>query len=561
MISRLFIKDFAIIKELETEFFPGLSVITGETGAGKSIVIEAMSMALGGRIDKTMVRTGAGKAVITLVTDEKEMPGILIREIGKIGKSLCKADGEIITRTQLEAYTSGHVDVHGQYDHQSLLMPEKHIGLLDAFGKAEIGFAADRTMEAFTAYKDIADRLSDLIRGRAMTERELDFLRYEIKEIDETRLILKEDEDLEAMVQVMRNSERIFEALSGVYTMLTGDSGEGSPVLPVIGKVKGSLSELSGFDGEFAKMAEVSAEAYYGLEELETMVRKKRDGMDFSQADLDNALARLDILGRIKMKYGGSIETALAHREKAALRIESAEDSDALKEELQNDLLKAEKILKDKASELSSLRRAAAKSLEDAITAQLVELSFKDAVFSVSIESDENTVNEMGFDNVEFMLSANKGQPLLPLAKVASGGELSRIMLAFKSVTGDFDGVETMIFDEIDSGISGLTASIVGEKLLKMAENHQIICITHLPQIAVFADHHYVLEKYTDGEETFTTLREIRNEERVDEIARLVGGRTLTDKTRENARELIKQAQEFNNRNSNNNNSSVNFES
>jgi len=326
--------------------------------------------------------------------------------------------------------------------------------------------------------------------------------------------------------------------------MLSGENMENSSVLAVVGGIRESLSGLSGFDGEFARIAEVSADAYYGLEELEALVRKARDSMEFSQADLDAALTRLDFLDRIKMKYGGSIEAALEHRDKAALRIESAEDSDALKEELQKELAGAEKILKDRAGELSSLRKAAAARLEESITSQLVELSFKDAVFSVRIDSDEKAVNETGFDIVEFMLSANKGQPLLPLAKVASGGELSRIMLAFKSVTGDFDGVETMIFDEIDSGISGVTASIVGEKLLKMAGSHQIICITHLPQIAAFADHHYLLEKYTDGEETYTTLREVKGEERVDEIARLVGGRILTDKTRENARELIKQARD-----------------
>ena len=544
MISRLFIKDFAIIKELETEFFSGLSVVTGETGAGKSIVIEAMTMALGGRADKTMVRVGADKAVITLVTDENDMPGILTREIGKAGKSLCKADGEIVTLSQLEAFTSGHVDVHGQYDHQSLLMPEKHIALLDAFGKAEIEPAADSTAEAYREYKGISDRLADLVKSAAMTERELDLLKYEIKEIDNAGLIPLEDEELESKVKIMRNSERIYEALSGAYAMLSGENMENSSVLAVVGGIRESLSGLSGFDGEFARIAEVSAEAYYGLEELEALVRKARDSMEFSQADLDAALTRLDFLDRIKMKYGGSIEAALEHRDKAALRIESAEDSDALKEELQKELAGAEKILKDRAGELSSLRKAAAARLEESITSQLVELSFKDAVFSVRIDSDEKAVNETGFDIVEFMLSANKGQPLLPLAKVASGGELSRIMLAFKSVTGDFDGVETMIFDEIDSGISGVTASIVGEKLLKMAGNHQIICITHLPQIAAFADHHYLLEKYTDGEETYTTLREVKGEERVDEIARLVGGRILTDKTRENARELIKQARD-----------------
>ena len=544
MISRLFIKDFAIIKELDAEFFPGLSVITGETGAGKSIVIEAMSMALAGRADRSMVRTGSEKAVITLVTDGRDMPELLTREINKSGKSLCKSDGEVVTLAQLEAMAAGHVDIHGQYDHQSLLMPERHIGLLDAFGGGEVAQAALRTAEACAIYKETSLRLTELERSAAMTGRELDFLTYEIKEIDDARLVEDEDVTLESRVKIMQSSEKIYEALTSAYSALSGEgaSDYGGSALSSVGGVKDSLSGLSGFDGDFAKMAELSAEAYYSLEELETQVRRARDSMEFSQADLDNTLARLDRIERLKSKYGGSIAAVFEHREKAALRISSAEDSETQKAELQKELAAAKGLFTAKARELSDLRKITAARLEEAVTGQLMELNFKDAEFSVSIETNEDFVSETGFDFVEFMLSANKGQPLLPLAKVASGGELSRIMLAFKSITGDFDGVETMVFDEIDSGISGVTASIVGEKLLSMAGTHQIICITHLPQIAAFADHHYLLEKYTDGDETFTRLREIGGEARVDEIARLVGGRTITDKARENARELIKQA-------------------
>ena len=542
MITRICIKNFAIIKELEAEFDSGLSIVTGETGAGKSIVIEALSMALGGRADKSMVRSGTDRAVITIVTDAEEMPEVLTREIGASGKSACKVDGEIVPLTQLEALTFGHVDVHGQYDHQSLLMPEKHIGLLDAFGRESIAPAAKRTSDAYQVFEDVSKRLSELKRGAAMAERELDFLKYEIKEIESAGLSPGEDEELEARVRIMQSSEKIYEALANAYGLLSGERQEGESALAAVGGVRDSLSGLSGFDGEFAKMAEVSAEAYYALEELESQVRKARDGMDFSQADLDGALARLDRIERLKAKYGGSIADILEHMDNAAEKLSAAENSGAKIEALEQELGAAREGYAREAAALSEMRSSAAESLEEAITRQLFELNFKDATFSVNIESDEKLITEHGGDRVEFMLSANKGQPLLPLAKVASGGELSRIMLAFKSVTGDFDGVDTMIFDEIDSGISGLTASIVGEKLLHMADTHQIVCITHLPQIAACADHHFILEKSTEGGETFTTLREITGEERVDEIARLVGGRVLTETTRENARELIRQA-------------------
>jgi len=542
MITHINISNFAIIKELEAELYSGLSIVTGETGAGKSIVIEALSMALGGRADKSMVRSGTDKAVITIVTDAEKMPEVLTREIGAAGKSVCKANGEIVSLSQMEALTFGHVDVHGQYDHQSLLLPEKHIGLLDAYGHEKIVPAAERTLAAYTAHEDIARRLSGLKNSAELAERELDFLRYEIDEIEKARLNPGEDEELESRVRIMQSSEKIYESLSGVYGALSGDRAEGSSVLSAVGGIRDNLAGLSGFDGEFAKMSDVSAEVYFALEELESQVRKAKDAMDFSQADLDGALARLDRIERLKVKYGGSVADVLEHMDKAAARVSAAENSDLQIAALESELASALEVYVSEARSLSVLRRTAARQLEEAITRQLMDLNFKDAEFSINIESDEAVISGAGNDRVEFMLSANKGQPLLPLAKVASGGELSRIMLAFKSVTGDFDGVETLIFDEIDSGISGATASIVGEKLLNMADTHQIFCITHLPQIAACADHHYLLEKSTDGDETYTILREIKKEERVDEIARLVGGRTLTDTTRENARELIKQA-------------------
>jgi len=542
MITHISIRNFAIIKELEAELSQGLSVITGETGAGKSIVIEALSMALGGRADKSMVRSGESRAVITLVTDAKDLPEVMTREIGAAGKSVAKIDGETVPLSQLEAVTFGHVDVHGQYDHQSLLSPEKHIGLLDAYGRGSIGQLAENVFAVFSAYEDVRVRLSELKRGAAMAERELDFLKYEIKEIEGAGLKEGEDEELEARVRIIKSSERIYEALAGAYGSLSGEQTEGASALSAIGAVRDSLSGLSDFSGDFAKMADMSADAYYILEELESQVRIARDSMDFSQNELDDAMARLDRIDRLKAKYGGSVTAVLEHLEKAAARVDAAENSDTQIAALEKELVTARERYAGEAGMLSAFRREAALGLEEAITRQLVDLNFKDATFSVSIESDEKMVSGAGIDSVEFMLSANKGQPLLPLAKVASGGELSRIMLAFKSVTGDFDGVSTMIFDEIDSGISGVTASIVGEKLLNMAGSHQIVCITHLPQIAACADHHFILEKSTEGEETFTTLREIQGEERVDEIARLVGGRTLTETTRENARELIEQA-------------------
>jgi DNA repair protein RecN (Recombination protein N) len=536
MISNLQIRDFAIIKDLEACFLPGLSVITGETGAGKSVVIEAMSLALGSRADKSMVRTGTEKAVVSLVLEPET---ILRREVSAQGKAVCKINGEIVTLGQLADATAGQVDIHGQYDHQSLLISDKHLSLLDAYGHEYTAAAAEKTAEAYAQYRSALQAQQSAAAQGAASDRELDFLQYEIQEIDAARLRTGEDEELEARVHIMQSSEKIYETLSRVYRQLSGGDGEETSALSLAGGVRDGLAGLTGYGPEFEQMAGAGADAYFTLEELETSVRAALDRMEFKQSDLDAALSRLDQIDRLKRKYGGSIDAVLTQRDTAAARILGAENREARMAELGRALAEAETRYLAEAGTLSEIRRAVAGKLEGAITEQLCELNFREARFAVSLETDGSARTENGFDRAEFLLSANKGQPLLPLAKVASGGELSRIMLAFKSVTGDFDGIETMVFDEIDSGISGVTASIVGEKLRRMAGRHQIICITHLPQIAAYADHHFLLEKSTNESETFTILREIFGEDRVGELARLLGGRNVTGTARDNARELI----------------------
>ncbi|MDR1815537.1 MAG: DNA repair protein RecN [Clostridiales Family XIII bacterium] len=544
MIERVSIRNFAIIEALEVELFPGLCVVTGETGAGKSVVIEALSLALGARADKSMVRTGTDRSVVTLVLEPE---AVLTREVSAQGKSLCKVDGEIVTLATLAERSAGLVDVHGQYDHQSLLVPERHIGLLDAYGGERVAAARARVADAYEAYRAVKQRLDDVTRAAAASEREMDFLRFEVKEIAGARIAPGEDEELETRVRVMQSAEKIYEALARAEAALSGDGaggeGEGGQgAIAVAGVAKDALAGLAGFGAEFEETAKAAADAYYLLEEIEPQIRAQRERTAFSQKELDDALARLDQLERLKKKYGGTLDAVLAHADAAQVRIDGVENADAKKAALAKELSAAEAVLKTESQTLSELRRAVSAKLEKAITEQLEELNFKNARFSATIETGENGYSENGMDRVEFLLSANKGQPLLPLAKVASGGELSRIMLAFKSVTGDFDGIETMIFDEIDSGISGVTASIVGEKLRRMAASHQVVCITHLPQIAACAAHHFVLEKTADGDGTRATMREVAGEERVREVARLLGGKSVTETTLASARELIEMA-------------------
>lgn len=537
MINHIKIDDFAIIKSLETDFNLGLNVITGETGAGKSVVIEALSLALGGRADKSMVRSGTNKAVITLIMGGE--PEIFTREISSVGKSLSKVDGEFVTLSEMQKITSKLVDIHGQYDHQSLLNPENHLSLLDSYGNEYIEATKTDVAKAFCDYRDIKSKLDGVLAQTKVSEREIDFLKFEIEEIESAGLIEGEDEELDNLVKMMQSREKIFEKLSFAYELLSGENEDSQPLIDTAGKINDTLAQLANYSNELSEISETSSDIYFNLQELSSSVRNSIESMDFEQSDLDNSIARLDLIDRLKIKYGNSIEDILKYADDANEKIMSVVNQDELVAKLQKELETTKADFVRYAKTLSQMRQKIAEKLESEITGQLRELNFKDTRFSIEMKYDEDSIHEIGSDNVEFMISANKGQPLQPIAKVASGGELSRLMLAFKAVIGDYDSIETMIFDEIDSGISGITASIVGEKLLSMAGSHQIICITHLPQIAAFADHHYVLEKSTDDETTFTTIKEISGDQRINEIARLLGGKNITDTTLKSASELI----------------------
>jgi DNA repair protein RecN (Recombination protein N) len=555
VISHILIRDFAIIEEIDVGVSDGLSVITGETGAGKSIIIEAISMALGARADTAMVRHGRDRALIRLVVDEGGLPAerrsgveLLSRDISRDGKSVCRVDDEIVTLARLKKATERLADIHGQYDHQSLLDPGGHIDVVDGFGSAGISEAKARVAEAWEKYSEAKRALDELVAEEGRSRRELDFLRFEVDEIEAARPAPGEYEGLKSELKVMQNSERIHESLSAAYMEIADDAGSVSERLS---RAAGRLREVSDIPGEYGAMAESAAEMLYMADELTGLLRGKLDSLDFSEQAINKAITRIDVLDRLMSKYGGTIEAVLGYRDKAAEKLADMQDIGAAKERLERELAGATKELAALSAELSALRRAAAKELEARVGEQLRELNFADAAFTVAFSKGGADASETekispsdfsgnGVDELEFMISANKGQPSLPVAKFASGGEMSRIMLALKSVVGEFDGIPTMIFDEIDSGVSGVTASVVGEKLKRMSQGRQIICITHLPQIAACADHHYVIEKRSDEEDTYTTLSELDEEGRVKEIARLIGGNTVTQTTLKSAREQIK---------------------
>ena len=535
MITHIKIKDFAIIENTEIGFEGGLNIITGETGAGKSIVIEAISLALGSRADTTFVRSGKEKAVIQLVADIEGTETIITREISSSGKNLCKINGEIVTLAQLNQLCKKIADIHGQYDNQSLLNPENHINLVDSYNSKENSLLKDKVASYYTKYTETKTKLNSLVASYEENLRKRDFMRYELDEIKSANLRLKEDDELDDEVNLLQNSEKIYQNLLTAYAI----SYEESPAaLDGLKKALNLLQDISEYSKEISALTEEFSDTYYKLEDLCREIRNVRDKTVFSQEELDNAMARLDLIEALKRKYGGSIEKVLQCADNLEEQLSYIENIDEAKATLTVELAEIEESLKSASEELSELRKQSAKELEEKILTELKELNFKDSALGISF-SKENGYTANGIDKVEFLISTNKGEPLKPLSKIASGGEMSRIMLAFKKIIADYDEIATMIFDEIDNGISGLTASIVGKKLCQIAKKHQIICITHLPQIASFGEHSYKIQKNSDANMTYTTVVKLDENQQITEIARLLGGMNITEKNLENARELV----------------------
>lgn len=535
MINHISIRNFAIIENTEIDFEEGLNIITGETGSGKSIVIEAISLALGSRADSTFVRHGEKKAIVQLAGDLDGEEIIITREVSAAGKNLCKLNGQLVTLGELTETCRRLADIHGQYDNQSLLNPENHIRLVDSYHEEDIGPVREAFDISFAAYGEIRAKWKNLLALESDNQRKLDFYRYEKTEIDAAGLKAGEDEALEERISILQNSEKIFGGIETAYSCLRDGSAS---ALTNLGNGLHALQDISAYSKEIAEMTEEFADMYYRLEDISSALRDIRESITFSPDELDTAIARLDQIEKLKKKYGSSIEEILAYCDKITLELEQIENYDDVKAALEKDLHAALADLQEKAAALTAVRKASAAELSAAIEAELHDLNFGNAELSIRFEEPE-AIGADGNDLVEIFISTNKGEPLKPLVKIASGGEVSRIMLAIKNITGTYDKIPTMIFDEIDAGISGITASIVGRKLREIAENHQVICITHLPQIAACGDSNYRIHKESDDDSTYTNVDRLSEDEVVDEIARLLGGENITETTRLSAKELM----------------------
>lgn len=535
MIKHISIRNFAIIEKTDIDFHDGLNIITGETGAGKSIMIEAVSLALGSRADTAFVRSGREKATIQMIADYKGTEYIITREISAAGRNLCKVNDEIVTLGHLSMLCKKIADIHGQYDHQSLLNPEYHIRLVDLYKKDIINPAKEEVAALYENYASLRNELKALVTQANKDRREKDFMEYEFRELEAAQLRVGEDDELEDEIPLLQNSEKIYDNLSNAYMISCDDEYS---VQTALKKVSDLLAETGEFSQELSELSSRMSELYYEFEDACHSIRDCRDRTVFSPEDLDTAIARIEVLNKLKNKHGRSIAELIEYRDELGEKLSRIENSSDIKEKLESKLLECRKALISACNRLSEARKASAAELETKITSELQQLNFNDADFHISF-STADSFSAAGTDIVEFMITTNKGESLKPLSKIASGGEMSRIMLAFKKIIGDYDEIPTMIFDEIDSGISGIAASIVGRKLKEIAQNHQIICITHLPQIAAFGEHNYRIEKKSDDKMTFTTVTPLSQEGKTDEIARLLGGANITDTTLQSARELI----------------------
>ena len=535
MIKSIKIKNFAIIKDTEFKFHSGLNIITGETGAGKSVVATAISLALGSRADSTFIRHGASKATIEMVAVFEEKEYTVVREVSSNGKNRCIINGNGVPLGRLISISEKNAQIHGQFDNNLLLDPESHIDLLDTFGGQNILSYYLQYINAFNEFSEIKNRYNALITSIKEDSSKADFYRYSIEEIDRSNLVVGEDAELEDRMKFLQNAESISRALSDSYDALTsGDFSAES----LIGSALSNLQSISGYTKDIASLSEDLDSLSIQLSDVISKMHTLLDSSDFSERELDEIMERLSLIDSLKKKYAPTIDEILEHRDLIFEKLSNMGSFDEQKEELKSMLEESRLKLYSTGNQLTEARKKVAKKLSDAVVSELAELNFKNADIEVSI-TPLKSPGPKGMDEVELFITTNKGEPLKPLAKVASGGEVSRIMLAIKAITADSENISTLIFDEVDTGISGITASIVGSKLQNLASNHQVISITHLPQIAAKGDHNYRIYKESDDSETYAYVEEITGEEKIMEIARLLGGTKITNATIENARDLI----------------------
>ena len=556
MLELLHIENIAVIEEADIRFRSGFNALTGETGAGKSIVIDAMGAVLGGRTSRDLIRTGADKAFVSAEFSQvpPELPGLrengvspdengellLQREILSDGKNICRVNGRPVTVAQLREIGSQLLNIHGQHDGQQLLDEEQHGAYLDRFGRTEGVLAAYQ--REYGTMAALRSQIKALQMDEAEKARRMDSLQFQINELERAELQPGEEEELRDRRNLLRNGEKYLSALQGAdYCLNGGDEGGGA--VQALREAEEALSAIRYLSDEMGELYQRLEQDRCEVYDLASIVQDKREEFDFSPAELDQVEGRCDLLYRLKKKYGATVEDMLAYLDKCRAELDAIQTADDTLIQLQEKLTKSDKAVRAAGAELTKVRKAAAKALEDRIQKELRDLDMNKVRFSIQFEEKEPSPD--GCDTIRFLMSANAGEDLKPIAKIASGGELARIMLALKNVLAEQEAIGTLVFDEVDTGVSGRAAQKVAQKLAQVSRRKQVLCVTHLPQLAAMADTHFSVAKGEVKGRTFTHVIRMDREQRKAELARITGGSKVTDALLESAGELLDEAEAY----------------
>ena len=556
MLELLHIENIAVIEQADIAFRPGFNALTGETGAGKSIVIDAMGAVLGGRTSRDLIRTGADKAFVsaTFSRVRENFPGLLAngikpdedgnlllqRELNTEGKNLCRANGRPVTVAQLREIGRELLNIHGQHDGQQLLDEEQHGAYLDRFGRLEP--QRESYAACYHAMSDLRSQIRQLQMDEAEKARRVDTLKFQIDELERAKLKPGEEEELVRRRDILRHGEKFLSAVDGADFFLSGDDEQVGAVT-LLRQAEESLSGVKRLDNSLEELVKRLENARCEVYDLAELIRDKREEFDFSPAELDELESRSDLLYRLKKKYGATVEDMLEYLDRCRRELDAIETADDTIAHLEGQLREAEKKTKAAGAALTKARTEAARRLEEHILRELRDLDMGRVRFSIELTEKEPAAD--GCDSVRFLLSANAGEDLRPLARIASGGELARIMLALKNVLAEQDQVGTLVFDEVDTGVSGRAAQRIAEKMAQVSRHKQVLCVTHLPQLAAMADTHFSVEKGERGGRTYTRVLCLDRQQRAQELARLTGGAHVTEALLRSAEELLDEAEAY----------------
>ncbi|MBE7091601.1 MAG: DNA repair protein RecN [Clostridiales bacterium] len=556
MLQQLLIKNIALIEDITIDFNNGFNVLTGETGTGKSIIIDALNLVLGERADKELVRNGTYKArvegvfsiennkLISNLLDENDIDNeedmlFIVREISSEGKSVSRINGSLVTLATLKKIADKLADIHGQHEHQLLLNPENHLDFLDGFGGREILQQKDNVRIAYTYYKSCLDKLNGDWGTPEERSDKIEMLEFQINEIEKAEIVIGQEEELLKKAELLKNFDKIKDTLIETSALIGGNA------LDEIRSGCATFSKISSINDEYSLLHQRLESAFYEIDDISSEIKSIASGVEADPFELEKIEDRLALIKKMYRKYGNSEEEVLKFYDDACEKLDNLINAEQIIEELEKQTEQFRVEYFKQADKLSEIRHDVAINFEDRIKNELSELGMKNACFEVDF-TDTKNISPSGYDDVEFLFSANVGEPVRPLSKIISGGELSRFMLALKSIASSDQMLQTMVFDEIDTGISGNAAQVVAQKIAKISKNNQVIAITHLPQIASMADTHFLIKKVSSGDRTKTEISIIDSNDRKREIARLAGGNE-TILALDRANEIIKSANDFKN--------------